>query len=214
MRIEAVIFDLDGVICSTDQYHYQAWRTIADRLGIPFDERVNARLRGVGRMESLEIVLGQNGKNFSQEEKERLAEEKNRIYQHLLQKITPADLTAETSEALGALRALGLKLAVGSSSKNTALILRRLGLDSFFDAVADGTQISRSKPDPEVFLLAASLLRVQPSRALVVEDAPAGIEAAKAGGFLSVGLGDAVHASGPDDWIAALKELPRICFGR
>lgn len=211
MSIEAVIFDLDGVICHTDQYHYQAWKTIADRLSIPFDERINARMRGVSRLESLEILLEQSGKNFSQEEKERLAEEKNRIYQSFLRKMTPADLERETFRALNTLREMNLKLAIGSSSRNTALILHRLGLDGFFDAVADGTQIKHSKPNPEVFLLAASLLGVQPSRALVVEDAPAGIQAAKAGGFLAAGLGDAAKEQKTDFPISALSDLCLIC---
>ncbi len=214
MLIDAVIFDLDGVICHTDQFHYQAWKSVANRLGIPFDERVNARLRGVSRMESLEIVLEKVGKSYSREEKEQLAEEKNRIYQSFLRKMTPADLEPETSRTLDTLREMGLKLAIGSSSRNTALILHRLGLDGFFNAVADGTQIKRSKPDPEVFLLAASLLGVQPSRALVVEDAPAGIRAAKAGGFLAAGLGDTAQVFGTDFSIETLAELIPICIQR
>ena len=211
MLIEAVIFDLDGVICRTDQYHYQAWKTLADRLGIPFDERVNAKLRGVSRMESLEIVLEKSGKNYSREEKERLSEEKNQIYQAFLRQMTPADLAPESSRVLHTLRGMGLRLAIGSSSRNTALILHRLGLDGFFDAVADGTQIKRSKPDPEVFLLAASLLGVCPARALVVEDAPAGIRAAKAGGFPAAGLGDATGEPGTDFPISDLNDLCLIC---
>lgn len=214
MSIEAVIFDLDGVICHTDQYHYQAWKTIADWLSIPFDERINARMRGVSRLESLEILLEQSGKIFSQEEKERLAEEKNRIYQSFLRKMTPADLERETFRALNTLREMNLKLAIGSSSRNTALILHQLGLDGFFDAVADGTQIKHSKPDPEVFLLAASLLSVQPSRTLVVEDAPAGIQAAKAGGFLAAGLGDAAQVFEADFSIETLVEIVPICSQR
>lgn len=211
MSIEAVIFDLDGVICHTDQFHYQAWKSVANRLGISFDERINARLRGVSRMESLEIVLVQNGKNCSQGEKEQLAEEKNRIYQSFLCKMTPADLEPETSRTLNTLREMNLKLAIGSSSRNTALILHRLGLDGFFDAVADGTQIKHSKPNPEVFLLAASLLGVQPSKTLVVEDAPAGIQAAKAGGFLAAGLGDAAQVFETDFPISDLNDLCLIC---
>lgn len=212
MLIEAVIFDLDGVICHTDQFHYQAWKAVADRLGVPFDERVNVRLRGVSRMESLEIILEQSEKSYSREEKERLAEEKNRIYRSFLRKMTPADLEPETLHTLKALREMGLKLAIGSSSRNTALILRRLGLDRFFDAVADGTQIRRSKPDPEVFLLAASRLGVQPSRALVVEDAAAGIRAAKAGGFLAAGLGSAAQILEADFFIETIAELVSICI--
>ena len=212
--LEAVIFDLDGVICHTDLYHYQAWKTIADRLDISFDERINARLRGISRMDSLNIILKQTDRSFTQHEKELLAEEKNQVYQSFLRQMTPADLSAGTLNALNTLRDMGLKLAVASSSRNTALILEQLGLDTFFDAVADGNQISRSKPDPEVFLLAASLLGIQPSNALVVEDAAAGICAAKAGGFWVAGLGDAANESGVDFGIATLKELITICSSR
>lgn len=214
MSIEAVIFDLDGVICHTDQFHYQAWKSVANRLGISFDERINARLRGVSRMESLEIILEKSEKSYSPEEKELLAEEKNQTYQSFLRMMTSADLAPETSHVLNALREMGLRIAIGSSSRNTALILHRLGLDGFFDAVADGTQIKRSKPDPEVFLLAASLLSVQPSRTLVVEDAPAGIQAAKAGGFLAAGLGDAAQVFEADFSIETLVELVPICSQR
>lgn len=209
--LDAVIFDLDGVICHTDQFHYQAWKAVANRLGVPFDEQINTRLRGVSRMESLEIVLAQSEKNYSQAEKERLAGEKNQIYQSFLYKMTSADLGPETLCTLNTLREMGLKLAIGSSSRNTALILHRLGLDGFFDAVADGTQIKHSKPDPEVFLLAASLLGVQPSRALVVEDAAAGIQAAKAGGFLAAGLGDAAQALGVDFPLSSLGKVCSVC---
>ncbi len=210
--IEAVIFDLDGVICHTDQFHYQAWKAVAGQLGIPFDEHINARLRGVSRMESLEIILEQSEKNYSQEEKEQLAGEKNRIYQSFLCKMTPTDLAPEVSRTLDVLRGMGLRLAIGSSSRNTALILHRLGLDELFDAVADGTQIKRSKPDPEVFLLAASLLGVRPSRALVVEDAAAGIQAAKAGGFPAAGIGGAAQILDVDFSIETIAELVPICI--
>lgn len=209
--IEAVIFDLDGVICHTDRFHYLAWQAVANWLGIHFDEQLNAKLRGVSRMDSLEILLQQSGTILSQEEKEQLAEEKNQIYRSYLDQMTPADLEPETLRTLNALREMGLWLAIGSSSRNTALILQRLGLDHFFDAVADGTRIKRAKPDPEVFLLAASLLSISASHALVVEDAPAGIQAAKAGGFPSAGLGDAVKGSEADFAISVLSDLCPIC---
>jgi len=211
MKFDAVIFDLDGVICHTDHYHYRAWKALADRLGVPFDENTNNRLRGVSRMDSLNIILETSADTFTQAEKQSLAEEKNRIYQSFLRQMTPAELGMEVSDTLNALRESGLKLAIGSSSKNTALILERLGLDGFFDAVADGTQISRSKPDPEVFLLAAAKLGIPPAGALVVEDALAGIQAAKAGGFPAAGIGDAAHAPGTDFPISTLKELVPIC---
>lgn len=194
-KYEAVIFDLDGVICFTDHYHYLAWKALADSLGIDFDETKNDRLRGVSRMESLEIVLeGYHGPALSQEEKAALADKKNGLYRQSLQTMTPKDLSDEVRETLNALRARGLKLAIGSSSKNTPLILERIGLDGFFDAVSDGNNIQRSKPDPQVFTMAAEMLRLDPGKCLVVEDALAGLQAAAAGGFDSAGLGPAAES--------------------
>lgn len=191
MKYKAVIFDLDGVICFTDKYHYQAWKKMADGMGIYFDETINNRLRGVSRMDSLEIILERYDKELSQEEKQQLAEEKNKTYVELLGQMTEKDLSSEVKETLDTLRERGLMLAIGSSSKNTKFILERLGLGGYFDAISDGTNISRSKPDPEVFLKAAEFLHIAPHDCLVVEDARAGIEAAKAGGFDSAGLGEA-----------------------
>lgn len=187
-NIYAIIFDLDGVICSTDRYHYLAWKTLADRLGLPFDEEINGKLRGVSRMESLEIVLGDRKENFSPEEKQALAEEKNRIYRGYLAQMTPEDLSEDVRVTLNTLRQRGYLLAIGSSSKNTRQILTQLGLGAFFDAVADGTQITRSKPDPEVFLLAASMLGVSPENAVVIEDAESGVRAAVKGSFRTIGI--------------------------
>lgn len=188
---EGVIFDLDGVICSTDRYHYLAWKRIADRLGIPFDERINGRLRGVSRMDSLNIILEGYDGSLTQVQKEALAEEKNALYRASLADMSPDDLPQDVRRTLDALRAAGLRLAIGSSSRNTRFILERLGLADFFDAVSDGTNITRSKPDPQVFLMAADFLGLPPARCLVVEDAQSGIAAAKAGGFDSAGVGDA-----------------------
>ena len=207
MNIKAIIFDLDGVICHTDQYHYQAWKELSDRLGIPFDERDNDRLRGVSRMDSLNIVLEKSPKVYSTQEKLAFSEEKNEAYKRLLLQMTPADLPEETLATLRELRARGLLLGIGSSSKNTKLILSRLGLADFFDAVADGTVITHSKPDPEVFLLAAEKLGVSPAEALVVEDADAGIEAAKAGGFYAVGIGGAAENVRADFTISPVYNL-------
>ena len=164
-HIHAIIFDLDGVICSTDRFHYLAWKTMAARLVLPFDEAVNGKLRGVGRMESLEIVLGDRRNDYSEEEKQALAAEKNEVYKSFLARMTPEDLPEGVWMTLNTLRQRGYLLAIGSSSKNTRQILNQLGLGSFFDAVADGTQITKSKPDPEVFLLAASMLGVLPENA-------------------------------------------------
>ena len=208
---QAVIFDLDGVLCSTDQYHYQAWKRLADQLQIPFDETVNQRLRGVSRRESLEIILSGGDKTYSEEEKQQFAAEKNAHYVESLQQLTPKDLACGAVEVLERLHGAGVKIAVGSSSRNTQLILQRLGLDQRFDAVADGTQITHSKPDPEVFLLAARLVGVEPQHCLVVEDAKAGLEAAKAGSMDAAGIGGAAQDPLADYALSVLSDLLPIC---
>ena len=195
MKYKAVIFDLDGVICHTDMYHYQAWKQIADELGIYFDEEINNRLRGVSRMESFEIILERYEGTMSLEDKVVYTTRKNEAYKELLKNMSPADLSPEVKETLDGLRAKGLKLAIGSSSKNAGFILERLGLDGYFDAVSDGNNITRSKPDPEVFVKAAQLVGEASGDCLVVEDARAGLEAAIGGGMDCAAMGDAV-ASG------------------
>lgn len=147
--MRAVIFDLDGVLVRTDQAHDKAWRALAVRLGIPFDGRAAARLRGVSRMEALDIVLEGCGRSFTPAEKEALAAEKNERYRALIAEMTPADVAPDTTVTLKALRERGLLLAVASSSKNARFILERTGLTPYFHAVVDGTQIARSKPDPD-----------------------------------------------------------------
>lgn len=199
MRYKAVIFDLDGVICHTDKYHYLAWKRVADELGIYFDEKINNRLRGVSRMESFEIILERYEGVMSEEEKLRYTEKKNEIYKELLKNMSPEDLTAEVKETLDRLREKGLKLAIGSSSKNAGFILEQLGLGSYFDAVSDGNNITNSKPDPEVFVKAAQFIGEKPEDCLVVEDAKAGLEAALAGGMECAAVGDAV-LSGLATW--------------
>ncbi len=191
MKYEGIIFDLDGVICSTDHYHYLAWKALADRLGIPFNETDNNRLRGVSRMESLNIVLEKSTKAYTEDEKVAMATEKNNTYRELLHQMGPADLSKEVKDTLDALRSKGCKLAIGSSSKNTPFILERIGLGDYFDAVADGNCITHSKPDPEVFLKAAEMIGLDPAKCMVVEDAHAGVEAAVNGGFHCAAIGDA-----------------------
>lgn len=209
--MKAWIFDLDGVLVSTDRYHYLAWKEIADKLGIPFDEEVNSRLRGVSRMESLSIILEGSGLEFAAEEKERLAEEKNRSYRRLLARLSPEDVEEEVRATLALLREWGYRLAVGSSSKNAKYILNQVGLQSAFDAVSDGTNITRSKPDPEVFLKASEYLGVKPTDCMVVEDARAGIDAAKAANMTSVGIGDATDYEAADYRIGNFSELVDLC---
>ena len=195
--IRAIIFDLDGVICFTDQYHYQAWKEMADAEGIYFDETINGRLRGVSRMESLDIILEKASREYTQEEKEQLAARKNESYVRLLEKMSPDDLSQEVKKTLEILRQRGYKLAIGSSSKNTKKILTQIGLNGYFDAISDGTNITKSKPDPEVFLKAAEML--------------AGIDTAYAGDFQSAGIGDAAGHSQVTYPIQAFKDLLSIC---
>ena len=171
MKIEAVIFDLDGVIVSTDECHYRAWKKTADEEGIYFDRKINDRLRGVSRMDSLEIVLERAERLYTDEEKVKLAERKNNYYKEYIKKLTKDDILNGVNENLAELKAKGIKVAIGSSSKNTPDILKYIGLDNYFDAVSDGNNITKSKPDPEVFLKAADMLGVPYEKCLVVEDA-------------------------------------------
>jgi beta-phosphoglucomutase len=178
----AVIFDLDGVLVTTDDYHYRAWKRMADEEGIPFDRTVNERLRGVSRMECLAIILENSPRRYSDEEKRSLAERKNDYYRESLQALSPADILPGAVPMLEELKRRGIAVAVGSSSKNARFILEKTGLAPRFDAIADGNDIQRSKPDPEVFLTAAKKLGIPPVACVVVEDAEAGLEAAIAAG--------------------------------
>lgn len=189
--IKAVIFDLDGVIVSTDDCHYEAWQQLADKHGIYFDREINQRLRGVSRMESLEILLERAACTYTQEEKNAMATEKNEEYKRLVMKLTPSAILPGALETLAKLREKGILMAIGSSSKNTPIILKQIGLEGYFDAVADGNHIKNSKPDPEVFLLAAKMLNLPAANCLVVEDADAGVEAALNGNMRVLGVGSA-----------------------
>ena len=209
--IHAIIFDLDGVICFTDKYHYQAWKELADREGIYFDEKINDRLRGVSRMQSLDIILERASREYTEEEKESMAAMKNESYVKLLENMSTKDLSDEVKNTLDELRHRGYKLAIGTSSKNTKKILKQIGLVDYFDAISDGTNITKSKPDPEVFLKAADMVEEKPQNCLVVEDAAAGIDAACAGGFLSAGIGDAAAHEGVTYPIRTFGELLSIC---
>ncbi len=210
-RYGGIVFDLDGVICHTDKYHYRAWKAVADRKGIYFDETINNRLRGVSRMESLKIILERYDGTLAEGEMEALAAEKNEIYRRLLAGMTPADLSGEVRRTLEGLRERGIRLAIGSSSRNARLILSRIGLGDYFDAVSDGNNITHSKPDPEVFLKAAQFLGLSPRDCLVVEDAKAGVEAAAAGGFDSAAIGDAARLRLATYDMERFSDLLSIC---
>lgn len=204
MDIKAVIFDLDGVIVTTDDCHYTAWKKMADDEGIYFDRKINERLRGVSRMQSLEIVLEKSDKAYTEQEKLALAAKKNAYYVDLIQKLTPHDVLGGVTENLKTLKEQGIKIAIGSSSKNTPIILNRIGLADYFDAVSDGNIIKKSKPDPEVFLKAAEMLNIAPENCMIVEDADAGIEAGKRAGMKTFALG---NATGADFYAKSLENV-------
>ncbi|MBQ1642487.1 MAG: beta-phosphoglucomutase [Oscillospiraceae bacterium] len=211
MKFEAVIFDLDGVICFTDEYHYLAWKAMADNIGVYFDRTINNRLRGVSRMASLDIVLERyNGVPLSDAEKESLADQKNELYKKYLSKMSPKDLSDEVKNTLDLLRERGYALAIGSSSKNTPFILQQIGLGSYFDAVSDGNNITRSKPDPEVFVKASEMLCMPAEKCIVVEDAVSGAAAGHAGGMTVACVGDAAKAGAGDFNLKSISELADI----
>lgn len=188
--IEACLFDLDGVVVDTAKYHYIAWKALAEELGFEFTLKDNERLKGVSRMKSLEILLEIGGLQFSEEEKQSMAERKNALYVSYIRKMTPNEILPGAREFLQELKASGIRTALGSASKNAPMILERIQLSEMFDAVVDGNSISKAKPDPEVFLKGAEKLGVRPENCVVFEDAIAGIEAARNGGMHCVGIGD------------------------
>lgn len=204
MDIKAVIFDLDGVIVTTDDCHYTAWKKMSDDEGIYFDRKINERLRGVSRMQSLEIVLEKSDKAYTEQEKLALAAKKNAYYVDLIQKLTPHDVLDGVMKNLKTLKERGIKIAIGSSSKNTPIILNRIGLADYFDAVSDGNNIKKSKPDPEVFIKAAEMLNIAPENCMIVEDADAGIEAGKRAGMKTFALGS---AGGADFYAKSLENV-------
>lgn len=211
MDMKAVIFDLDGVLVFTDKFHYQAWKKMADGMGIYFDEEINNRLRGVSRMASLEIILERyEGEPLTLQKKEELAEQKNEVYKELLKTMTPEDVSKEVRETLIELKKRGYVIALGSSSKNAKFILQQVDLLDAFDAISDGTNITHSKPDPEVFLKGAEFLGRNPAECLVVEDAEAGIDAGIAGGMKTAAIGDAVNCKKADYVLETFSDLLRI----
>jgi beta-phosphoglucomutase len=189
MGLKACIFDLDGVIVDTAKYHYKAWRQIATDLGFDFSLEDNERLKGVSRMRSLEILLEVGGLTLPQEQKEALAERKNSIYVSYISEITPDELLPGAKDFLATLKSYGIYTALGSASKNAPAILERLKITYLFDVIIDGNKVSKAKPDPEVFLMGARELKVNPAECVVFEDAEAGIDAAILGGMKCIGIG-------------------------
>ncbi|WP_461051477.1 beta-phosphoglucomutase [Spirosoma arcticum] len=189
MPIKAFLFDLDGVIVDTAIYHYQAWKRLANDLGFDISEEFNERLKGVSRTDSLDIILAHGNLTLPDEEKTRLATQKNEWYLELVSRMSSDDILPGVAPFFAQVRKAGLQTALGSVSKNAPLILERIGMTDVFDAIIDGNKISKGKPDPEVFTKGAAELGVLPAECVVFEDAVAGVEAGKRGGMFVVGLG-------------------------
>lgn len=198
MTIRGFIFDLDGVITDTAEYHYRAWKQLADENGWAFDRTANEKLRGVSRRASLMLILGDRAADYSEAQIEAFMAHKNELYLKLIRQITPRDLLPGAPALLKELHAAHYKIALGSASKNARQVLNSLGIAELFDAIADGGSVERQKPAPDLFLFAAQALGLLPSECVVVEDAAAGIQAAKAGGFYALGLGPPERVGGAD----------------
>ena len=206
-EIKACLFDLDGVIVDTAIYHYKAWKRLAQELGFDFTEKQNEQLKGVSRVRSLELILGWGGVTKSEAQRTALAARKNDWYVEMINRMQASEILPGALEFLQAAKAAGFKTALGSASKNSAAILKKVGLLPYFDAIVDGNQVKASKPDPEVFLLGARALGVAPEACVVFEDAIAGVEAGKAGGMKVVGIGSPAVLTGADLVVAGLHEM-------
>lgn len=206
-RMQAAIFDLDGVIVDTAKYHYLAWKRLANENGFDFTEQDNERLKGVSRTRSLEILLEIGGLEASDAARAQMAEQKNAWYVDSIRKLDASEILPGAAEYLRWLKECGVKTALGSASKNAHLILSRLGIADLFDVVIDGTMVSASKPDPEVFILAATRLGVDREVCVVFEDAEAGIEAAKRAGMCVVGIGKPEQLKQADVVIGGLHHM-------
>ncbi len=207
MRTTACIFDLDGVIVDTAKYHYLAWKRLADQLGIIFTERDNERLKGVSRMESLDIILELGKKNFNQNQKSVFATLKNKWYNEYISTMTPEEILPGSLEFINELKNAHVLVAVGSASKNTPVILERVGIIKLFDAVADGNNVKNAKPDPEVFVKAADMLGIETGRCVVFEDAVAGVKAALNAGMMCIGVGSAKILTEAHFVVSGLNEM-------
>jgi beta-phosphoglucomutase len=188
-NIKAVIFDLDGVVVDTAKYHYLAWKRLANELDINFSIQDNERLKGVSRMRSLDIILEIGNLTLDNDAKNELAKKKNNWYVEYISKLTPNDILPGVIDFLKSIKVCGIKVALGSASKNSMLILEKLNLTNYFDAIVDGNKVSKAKPDPEVFLKGAEALKIMPSQCIVFEDAEAGVEAAINAGMYCIGIG-------------------------
>lgn len=189
-KIDACIFDLDGVIVDTARYHYQAWNTIAKKLGFEFTWEENEQLKGVSRVDSLDIILELGGINITDREKQKFLVVKNNLYLDLIKNMNPEEILPGVEGFLNDLNKNNIKIGLGSASKNARPILERVHLVHLFDAIVDGNEVEKGKPDPEVFIKGAKLLDSDPKSTVVFEDSQSGITAANAGGFISIGIGE------------------------
>jgi beta-phosphoglucomutase len=205
--IKAFLFDLDGVIVDTAVFHYKAWKRLTNQLGFDIDEEFNETLKGISRMDSLDAILKHGGVSISQEEKEKYAKIKNDWYLELVNQMTVNDILPGVENFLKDSRELGIKIALGSASKNASLILEKTGILGLFDAIIDGNHVSKSKPDPEVFLKGAEALDVEYDACVVFEDAYAGVQAAKAAGMVAVGIGSVEFLNNADFVVKGLFEM-------
>jgi alpha,alpha-trehalose phosphorylase len=199
-ELEAIVFDLDGVLVDTASFHYECWKIIADEQGAPIDESVNERLKGVDRRTSLDIVLERASRTYSEEEKAALAARKNMLYVERIEKLTPAALLPGVEALLRDAKSRGLKTAIASASRNARLVVERLGLGAYFDAIVDAGAVAKGKPDPEIFMTAAEALGVPYRNCAAIEDAEAGVAAIKAAGMFAVGVGTEARMR-EADWI-------------
>ena len=204
--IKGFIFDLDGVITDTAELHYLAWKKLSDDMGWAFDREVNEKLRGVSRMDSIHIIKDHNNAQVSEAKLVELATRKNNIYVDSLDQMSPKDYLSGAQELLTLLRQEGFKVALGSASKNSIKVLSQLEATKFFDVIGDGNSVSKSKPAPDIFLYGAKKLDLQPNECIVYEDAEAGIDAAKAGGFYTVGIGPEERVGHADVRFDTMKE--------
>ena len=207
MSLRACIFDLDGVLVDTARYHYLAWKRLAEQLNIKFTEEDNEHLKGVSRMDSLEIILNSANLKIDQKTKDEFADLKNRWYFEYIIRMTPDEILPGSLDLIQELKQAGIKIALGSASRNTPIILERLKLENTFDAIADGNIVSKAKPDPEVFLTAAGMLNVNPEECIVIEDAIAGIRAAKSAGMRCIGIGSATILTEAHYVVSGLNKL-------
>ena len=212
MTIQAVIFDLDGVITDTAHLHFLAWKELGDSLGVEVNLELNELLKGISRQESLEIILRETGiyDNFTETERQALADRKNRAYVASLENLTPQDLLPGIGDCLQDLKKRDIKIGLASSSQNASLIIKKLGLEPYFEAMVDPRSLIKGKPDPEIYLKAAAALGLTPAKCAGVEDARAGLEAIRAAGMTAIALGQSLEQVPADYHLSSTKDLAKV----